>query len=183
MKLSNIIITSLIAVALLAFLPIFKVVVVPEWPINVVDQAGQPVGDFEVREIWHHYSFDGSGIDPAYGGEEELRSNSSGEIIFSERSFRASLFGIAFAKVGSPLRWINVHSSTGESAYFICLSGSCSYESSPHYRGNAEELSKKTLVVEHPNSDSDPEDISAPSTSGVGEGPGFGYDYPSKESD
>ncbi len=184
LKRSKVLIISVVTIAVLAMVPMFKVVVVPQWPIKVVDEAGQPVNDFEVRQHWLHYSFDGSGLNPAYGGEETLQSSSSGEIIFPERSFRASLLGIVFAKIGSPLRWINVHSSTEESAYFNCLSGSCPYESSPHYRGKTDELKKNILVVEQRNDEFEPE-VSPSSSSqgtgtGVGVGLGVGGDYSTK---
>lgn len=182
MKLSTVVIITLIVLLVVACLPVFKVVVVPQWPIKVVDISGQLVSNFEVRQHWNHYSFDGSGIDSPYGGEEDLRSNASGDIIFPERSFHASFLRIAFAKIGSPLRWINVHASTGESSYFICLSGSCSYESEPHYRGNAAELEKNTLVVTHMNSENGSVDDPVGSTSdidtGTGTGTGANYDDP-----
>lgn len=138
---------GIVVLAIVAFAPVWKVVVVPEWSVKVVDKNGRSVPGAEIRQHWHHYSFDGSGLDSDYGGEQEFISNADGKITFPERSFKASLFSMAFAYVGTPLRWINPHSSTGPTSYLICLSISCGY-TEPTYRGNSEVLLNTSIVVE-----------------------------------
>jgi hypothetical protein len=128
------------------FVPFWKVVVVPEWPITVVDESGESKPGIEVRQYWNHYSFDGSGISGFYGGQETGTSDANGVIVFPERSFRASLFGVAFAYVGTPLRWINPHASSGPHSYFICPRESCS--DTKWYRGNQSELENSVLTIE-----------------------------------
>jgi hypothetical protein len=128
------------------FIPIIKVVVVPQWTIHVVNEAGDPQGDVDVRQHWRHYSFDGSGINDVYGGEEVRSSDLNGEIVFPERAFRASALSWLAAKVGSPERWINIHSSTGPSSYFICMNASC--DVGPSYRGRERDLENNVLTVE-----------------------------------
>ena len=128
------------------FVPFWKVVVVPEWPIRVVDESGQSKPGIEVRQHWNHYSFDGSGIGGFYGGEDTRTSDANGAIVFPERSFRASPLRIAFAYVGNPLRWINPHASTGPHSYFICPSESCS--DTKWYRGNQSDLENNVLTIE-----------------------------------
>ena len=141
------VISGVIVLAIVSIAPVWTVVVVPEWPVKVVDKNGRSVAGVEIRQHWHHYSFDGSGIDSDYGGEQEFVSSPEGLIVFPARSFKASLLSIAFAFVGTPLRWINPHSSTGPTSYLVCLSVSCDY-STPTYRGNSDALVNTSVVVE-----------------------------------
>ncbi len=126
--------------------PLIKVTVVPERTIGVLDEQGNPQNDIEVRQIWNHYSFDGSGLSGLYGGEEVRTSSANGEITFPERSFRVGAASWLWATLGSPLRWINVHASTGPHSYFICIDTNCAQP--PWYRGNPEDLENNVLIVE-----------------------------------
>jgi hypothetical protein len=142
--------TGLIAILVVAFVasffPVMKVTTVPAWTIRVVDEHGVPQSEVEVRQHWNHYSFDGGGFSGRYGGEEARVSDSNGEIAFPERSFRTSAAQWAFATIGTPLRWINVHASTGPHASFICLNASCSM--GPWYHGNRSELENNVLTIQ-----------------------------------
>jgi hypothetical protein len=134
------------ACGVLALVPSIEIVVVPEWPMRVVDTAGNPVAGAEVRQHWNHYSFNASGTGDAYGGEEILASDANGQIVFPERSFRVGLLSLALSKIGGPFRWFDLHASTGPSAYFVCYNVSCRY-SEPTYRGEPEELLNTVIVV------------------------------------
>lgn len=135
-----------IIVLLVLLVPLIKVSVVPERTIKVLDEQGNPQNDIEVRQIWNHYSFDGSGVSNLYGGEEVRTSAANGEITFPERSFRVGAASWLWATLGSPSRWINVHASTGPHSYFLCVRSNCSQP--PSYRGNPEDLENNLLIVE-----------------------------------
>ena len=141
------ILVGVLLVCVAIFVPFWKVVVVPEWSITVVDDSGQSKEGIKVRQYWNHYSFDGSGIGGFYGGEDTRTSDANGVIVFPERSFRASPLRIAFAYVGTPLRWINVHASTGPTAYFICQ-GNVSCSVTMAYRGNQSDLENNVVTIE-----------------------------------
>ncbi len=137
---------GIVLLVLFCMLPIFEVVVVPAWTINVLDSDAQPLAGIKVEQHWHHWSFDGSGMSGSYGGTELGVSNAAGEIDFPKRSFRASLFNIAASTIGSPMRWINVHESTGPRSTFYCKNASC-FSDGPHYRGNSDDLLKNVITV------------------------------------
>lgn len=139
--------SGIIVLSIFSLAPFWKVVVVPEWPVRVVDKNNLPFPGVRVRQHWHHYSFDGSGTSSDYGGEEDLISNQDGMIVFPKRSFNVSLVGIAVANIGTPLRWINPHSSSGPSSFLICLSAGCGH-SEPGYNGKLEQLHGASITVE-----------------------------------
>ena len=143
----RIVVIAILVVAFVAsFFPVMKVTTVPAWTIRVVDEQGIPQPAVAVRQDWNHYSFDGGGYSGLYGGQEDRVSDSNGEIAFPERGFRTSPAMWAFATIGTPLRWINVHASTGPHAYFICLNASCSI--GPWYRGSSSELENNVLTIQ-----------------------------------
>ena len=63
----------------------FKTVVVPSWPVRVVDETGRPIPGIYVTEHWQHYMLDD------YGQEEMRSTDSYGAVEFSERSIRSSV--------------------------------------------------------------------------------------------
>jgi len=78
-----------LAVALTLFLVIclypFKTTILPEWYLQVVDDAGVPVREINVTEHWQHYLLES-------GGHEEVqRTNQDGRVSFPLRSIRASV--------------------------------------------------------------------------------------------
>jgi len=141
------------AIGILAFfaffaLPVIPVEVVPQWTVRVTDEQGHPRPN-TVREIWHHYSFDGSGLNPLYGGEEDLVTDDQGVVVFPERRIHVSLGMWGIATVGTPMRWINIHASTGPYAYLLCLNPSCGYAPDT-YSGDRESLENTTLIIPSP---------------------------------
>jgi hypothetical protein len=61
------------AMALLLLYPI-KTTVVPDWKIRIVDEAGNPMRSFRVREIWQHYTIE------TYSHEEDLITDGDGYV-------------------------------------------------------------------------------------------------------
>lgn len=105
--------------------------VVPEWKVQVVDSAGAPVANVQVRESWKHYGleFDGRG-----GGEEDKQSDHEGYVVFPQRTIRASVTQRIVAVVTQTIRY-QEHSEFGARARVqVCVSGSCEsldYKTSP----------------------------------------------------
>lgn len=97
----------LVGAALILFFP-FTTTVVPEWQIRVVDEAGQPLENARVIQMWHHYSL---GIDDG----EEKWTNSNGYVVFRERTVKASLI-YRVLRTGLAILMQLAHGSTGISA-------------------------------------------------------------------
>lgn len=135
-----------------------------------------PQPGVEVRQHWNHYSFDGSGVGGIYGGEEDRRTGSDGEITFPERSFRTSAFRWGLATIGTPLRWINIHASTGPHSSLMCPEQAC--EGLHWYTGNKSQIENTILTVESPEKrertlENTKKYEPLPNPDGVGFGPGL----------
>jgi hypothetical protein len=99
------------AVALLLLYP-FKTTVVPDWKVRIVDEAGNPMRSFRVREVWQHYTIE------TYSHEEDLITDGDGYVTFPKRTVRGSLL----VRIGWPMvNVINVHASFGPHAYVSIL--------------------------------------------------------------
>ena len=78
----------LIAVLILAVLgPLYpiKTIVVPAWPLQVIDDSNQPIVGINVTEHWQHYLLENE------GHEALLQTDEVGMVSFPERSIRASM--------------------------------------------------------------------------------------------
>ena len=99
------------AMALLLLYP-FKTTVVPDWKIRIVDEAGNPMRSFRVREVWQHYTIE------TYSHEEDLITDGDGYVTFPKRTVRGSLL----VRIGWPMvNVLNVHVSLGPHAYVTIL--------------------------------------------------------------
>src|SRR5450432_1674778 len=59
----------------------FKTTVVPEWRVLVCDESGRPIAGITIEESWS------DPIGPS--GFEELQTDSSGHVVFPQRTVRA----------------------------------------------------------------------------------------------
>jgi hypothetical protein len=90
----------------------FETTVVPQWKARVVDEKGNLIKMIGVREVWQHYSIESE------GHEEDSVTDNDGYVEFPQRKIRANLL----SRIGRPLvNLLNVHSSSGASAYLIVL--------------------------------------------------------------
>jgi hypothetical protein len=71
----------------------FQIVVVPEWNLQVVDDAGATVSGIKVTEHWQHYLLEDA------GHEEQSITDIAGKVSFPSRTTRASLLGRAIARL------------------------------------------------------------------------------------
>lgn len=86
------------------------VVIAPAWRVELVDSEGRPYPDVKVIESWVHYA---TRHVPEY---EERRSDSSGVVVFSERTVR--LRGLdEFSGAVRAIERLGFHASFGRSAW------------------------------------------------------------------
>ncbi len=123
-------------VCALAFLVPFKVTIVPEWRLVVVDEGGSPMQAIGVRQSWQHYTLE------AEGHEDDARTDASGVVVFPERSTWAN--GLRFVVGAIKSAEAGVHAGFGPSAFIMTLAGPC-FGGSVDYEG-AEPL-PDTLVM------------------------------------
>jgi hypothetical protein len=76
---------ALLVVVVLVLVYPFKTVVVPAWPLRVIDNSNRPIAGINVTEHWQHYLLEDE------GHEVLQRSDEFGAVSFPERSIRASL--------------------------------------------------------------------------------------------
>lgn len=69
--------------ALILLFP-FKITVVPEWRVRVLDDTGKPFAKVKVVQIWNHHSLD-------VVGHDEQWTDDNGYVLFPERTTRAGL--------------------------------------------------------------------------------------------
>lgn len=72
------------AMALLLPYP-FKTTVVPDWKVRIVDEAGNPMRSFRVREVWQHATIE------TYSHHEDLITDGDGYVTFPKRTVLGSL--------------------------------------------------------------------------------------------
>lgn len=85
---------AVLVLLLLLLLYPFKTVIVPSWPLRVVDDTERPIAGIKVTEHWQHYLLESE-------GHEELKSTDGyGAVDFPERTIRASLLRRGFAVAG-----------------------------------------------------------------------------------
>ena len=101
----------LATLAAIALYP-FETTVVPEWRVRIVDQAGSPLGNTSVKEVWQHYSIE------SRDHEEDLLTDGDGNVTFPKRTIRAPL---AVRIVRGSINRLNPHGSSGPAAYVITL--------------------------------------------------------------
>ena len=125
------------AVALLLLYP-FKTTVVPDWKVRIVDEAGNPMRSFRVREVWQHYTIE------TYSHEEDLITDGDGYVTFPKRTVRGSLL----VRIGWPMvNVLNVHASFGPSAYVSILD----YQSIPQLFSPGQPLTTQIVVKRVPH--------------------------------
>jgi hypothetical protein len=73
----------------------FETTIVPQWNLQVVDEAGAPVREINVTEHWQHYVLESG------GHEEAQTTNQDGLVSFGARSIRASVVRRLFAQLSN----------------------------------------------------------------------------------
>jgi hypothetical protein len=71
----------------------FKTTVVPDWKVRIVDEAGNPMRSFRVREVWQHYTIEST------SHQEDLITDGDGYVTFPKRTVRGSLL----VRIGRPM--------------------------------------------------------------------------------
>lgn len=99
------------ALAVVALYPL-ETTVVPEWRVRIVDEAGAPLRNTGIREVWKHYSIESE------SHEQDLLTDNDGYVTFPKRTIQA---GLAFRIVKSAINALNPHGSSGPGAYLITL--------------------------------------------------------------
>lgn len=129
-----------VAVFLIAlFVPFFPVNVVPEWPLRLVDESGQPVANARVDQSWKDYSLEFFSFGHI---DESFSSDADGMITFPARNIRVSIAQVIAARIVDFITGINPHASYGPHSHAYCrgsLSCNASYKS-------GEELPKVVIV-------------------------------------
>ena len=101
----------LAAFAIVVLYPL-ETTVVPEWRVRIVDEAGAPLRNTGIREVWEHYSIESE------SHQQDLLTDSDGYVTFPKRTIRA---GLAVRTVKSVINALNPHGSSGPGAYLITL--------------------------------------------------------------
>lgn len=99
-----------------ALIPLFSVTVVPEWKIQLIDEAGLPAVNISLDQAWKDYSLE-------WGPEhvaEGIISDEHGTVVLPPREIRVSVLQLALAKSWDVLPIITVHSSHGPHSYILC---------------------------------------------------------------
>lgn len=105
------ILATLGSMTLLLLYP-FQTTVVPDWKVRIVDEAGNPISSFRVREVWQHYTIEST------SHQEDLITDGEGYVTFPKRTVRGSLL----VRIGRPMvNVLNVHASFGPKAYVSVL--------------------------------------------------------------
>jgi hypothetical protein len=103
-----------LVIGLLALVSLYplETIVVPEWKVRVVDEAGAPLRNSGIREVWQHYSIESK------DHEQDLLTDGDGYVTFPKRTIRAPLL----ARIGkAAVNSLNPHGSSGPGAYVITL--------------------------------------------------------------
>lgn len=108
----RLVLLGLLGVFVVAGLFPFETVVVPEWRVRVVDEAGTPLRNAGVREVWKHYSVE------SRSHEQDLFTDDDGYVAFPQRTIRAPL---ATRIAGLAISKITLHGSSGPRGQLIIL--------------------------------------------------------------
>ena|SRR5205823_3000996 len=100
-----------VVLAGVALYPI-ETTVVPEWRVRIVDEAGTPLTNAGVREVWQHYSIE------SRDHEQDLQTDGEGYVAFPRRTIKSPL---AVRIIKATLNSLNPHSSSGPGAYLVIL--------------------------------------------------------------
>ena len=99
------------ALIILSIVISYETTVVPEWKVKIVDTNNNPIAGVEVIQEWAHKTLE-------FGPEhkEVILSNENGEVIFPERTIRASLISRGVGAIVDVISIVNVHTTTGKFA-------------------------------------------------------------------
>lgn len=101
----------LLVLAVIALYPL-ETTVVPQWRIRIVDEAGVPLGNAGIREVWQHYSIE------SRDHKEDLLTDADGYVTFPKRTIKSP---VAVRIIKASLNNLNPHGSSGPSAYLVIL--------------------------------------------------------------
>jgi hypothetical protein len=107
-----------------------KTIIVPAWKIQIVDDAGNPMKDVFVRQVWQDYDIENT------SHEEDTRSDANGYVIFPERNEKTVSNLTRTKKKLKNLRELGVHASFGVDAYVLAwgkIIGCQRLEGDAHY--------------------------------------------------
>jgi hypothetical protein len=99
-----------------AFFFPFDRTVVPQWRFQVVSEAGHPIANTPVRQIWQHYSVEDA------DHEEDSITDQNGFAEFPRRRIRVSQFQIIRGSILNFTQY-SIHASYGPSSFIIVLAG------------------------------------------------------------
>ncbi len=130
----------LFAVVLIAlFIPVIPVNVVPEWPLRLVDESGQPVSNARIDQWWKDYTLEFWRWPHV---DESMSSDDQGIVRFPARNIRVSVAQFVVAKIVDVVTSINPHAGYGPHANVLCRGSlSCNVSYRP-----GEELPKVVVV-------------------------------------
>jgi hypothetical protein len=110
--------TIAVLAGILFFIPVFPVVVIPEWNLLLVDTADRPVVDARIDQRWRDYSLE------FWAAEEHLdetrSSDSEGVVTLPRRVIWVSGAEYLAAKLRNIVASANPHSSYGPHSYVLC---------------------------------------------------------------
>lgn len=113
-------------IIVIAFFFPFDRTVVPLWRFQVVDEAGHPITNTPVRQIWRHYSVEDT------DHEQDSITDQNGFAEFPRRTIRVSQFQIIKGAISNFLQY-SIHASYGPSSFIIVLAGE-DYINDGHYK-------------------------------------------------
>lgn len=103
-----------IIMLIVSFIP-FERTVVPPWRFQVIDEAGNPIRNTTVRQIWRHYSVE------TEDHQEDSMTDQNGFTEFPRRTLKVSYFQIVKEAIDK-FRELSIHASYGPSSYVLVLS-------------------------------------------------------------
>jgi len=102
-----------------AILPVFNVLVVPEWTFSLVDERNDPIINTRVDQRWLDYSLEfwrsSEHVD------HTVASDANGNVQFPARTIRVSGIQILAAEIRDVVARIDPNAGYGPHAYVLCL--------------------------------------------------------------
>jgi hypothetical protein len=111
LKLIKLVLSFIGVIFILSIIISYESTVVPEWKVKVVDNNNNPIEWVEVYQTWSQKS-----LELSSDNREMLVSNANGEVIFPERTIKASLLRRGLGLIADIIASFNPHATTGKFA-------------------------------------------------------------------
>lgn len=116
------VILIIIAILILAVIPMFPITTAPEWKITAVLGTGGPAAAEDLVEVWQDYPFC---FRECSDHNESATTDQNGVVVFPARSHRTSALRYLIVKVWSLLPKATDPSRKRATSFVTCQSGKC----------------------------------------------------------